>query len=276
MALKEENLKLKNKKIKKYTNRKLYTFLFASIFIYAFFFLSNLFMPPTFEGVETLKIGSSVEMESRKLTLLSWTYSKEQQKMEVILGLENLSLDGVKKYDWKILDKFGVKKSKVIMETEDIIVLNIYDIKEDFTELKLIMGIRKEDKDIKTNFTELSFYTNNKIVTKVENIKEKTAKEYYKDATDSLIRGLEKNIAEEEKNIKELEEKIEIAEKKIKDLKNDMKFQTSAEKEISIEKILEIGDKVKDYQDDIKESKSKVKEIKKKIILKQKQVEGEK
>lgn len=73
-----------------------------------------------------------------------------------------------------------------------------------------------------------------------------------------------------------MEEKIEIAEKKIKDLKNDMKFQTSAEKEISIEKILEIGDKVKDYQDDIKESKSKVKEIKKKIILKQKQVEGEK
>ena len=71
MALKEENLKLKNKKIKKYTNRKLYTFLFASIFIYAFFFLSNLFMPPTFEGVETLKIGSSVEMESRKLTFIT-------------------------------------------------------------------------------------------------------------------------------------------------------------------------------------------------------------
>ena len=276
MALKEEFLKLQKKKIRKNTNRKLYIFMAITAIMYAFFFSSNLFMPPTFTGVDPLKIGSSIESEQRKLTLLSWTYSKKQEKMEIILNLENLSLDQIKKYSWQVTDKFGKKKTEVVIDEDSLIVLNVYGIKKNFTELKLIMGIRRQDKNIDTKFSELSFYTNSNIVSNVSYIGTKTVAGYKRQACFSVIKGYEKEIEKLEKRINTYEEKIDTANEKIKELNADIKYQTVSEKQATLEKILEITDKKKDYDDSIKECKNKIKETGKKIELKKKQLEEKK
>lgn len=270
--LKEESLELKKKNIKNYTNKRLYVFLIVSCVLYVFFFSTNFIFPPTFRGVEVLSPGEKVEAEGRTLTLLSWVYSEKEKKMEALLMIDNLSLDGLEKYTWEIRDKDSNKKVDIVLERNNLVVLDIYDIKKDYTELKLTMSKRDEDKKVSSTFRELYFYTSKKVIRNVDHISKKTYEEYLNDASNTLIDGYKKEIKKLEKEIEDKQLKIGKAKEKINEIEKEEKYMTESEKKEAAEKILGISDKKKEYEDEKSECEKKVKELNKKIKLKEKEI----
>ena len=72
----------RNAKIKRSGNRLLVSIFILFIGGYFFFFTSNAWMPPAYEDIQVTKIGSTVEENDRRVTLLSWTWDQETAKQE--------------------------------------------------------------------------------------------------------------------------------------------------------------------------------------------------
>jgi len=194
-SFKEESFKSRNKKLKKASDRFLYTFLIVFLAGYTLFFTSNLWLPNAYLGVEVAPIGETISKNDRNVTIDEWTSSKEQRMMEVVVEIDDLSIDAVNNYVWLIKTKDGPLETKVVASDKQFVVLHALNVPKDWVEASLTMDIQKEDKDKVDSWSPIVIYTNDKIVSEVPSIKEKELKDY-------KVAAYEKRIAVTKEKIK--------------------------------------------------------------------------
>lgn len=266
MGVREDVFKTKEKRVKKKSNKMLGTFLIIFILGYIFFFTSNFWLPPTYTDAAVTPMGSTVSYNDRNITVASWTYSPEEKRMEIILNIENLSIDGIERYDWTLRDKNGKLRAYVTAESDTMVAVVAENISRRWTEVALRMRLRTEDLDMDPDFGYYDIYMSDKAVKLVEHIPEqRTITEYMKIADIAQVEGLQNQIqALEDENI-ELKEQISNAERKIAELTDGMEHQTSSEKTTTTAAIAELEGKRDTAQDSIDTNQEKISELQEKI-----------
>ncbi|WP_411328662.1 hypothetical protein [Anaerofustis stercorihominis] len=264
---KEESFNQKNQKLKRSGNRLLTGFLLVFFLGYFFFFTSKIWMPAPYEGVEVTPFGTAIEGNDRTVTIDNWTYSKEDKKMEVIISIDNMAIDGIESYKWNIKSASANFPVKIVMETNKLVVLQINNVPNRWTELALTMNIK--DKDIKKveRFDEIKIYTNDKLVKKVAHIKKKSPKEYEKEATQSRIESYQEQLRDKQSEQRKAKIERENTIEKMKELKEEMDFQTELEQQETQDKINTFMNEKDSLDTQINENEKIIQDLKEKITI---------
>ena len=264
-AFREESYKRKEEKLKKSSNRFLVRFLIIFIVGYSLFFSSKVWLPRTYEGVSVTPIGTTISANERNITINSWRYSDSQEMMEVILEIENLSIDGISEYKYQAFDKDKEYEVEKVRGGNGFYVLRIYKVKNSWTELALRIDIRPDDKSKNGDFEKIKIYTNDKIVSKVSELTLKSLKEYKEESYTQQIKTLEKRMAKNRTKKEKYEYNIKTANEKIKELEGKSKYQTQKEQTETAENIGAINQEKKNLEEKVTELEGEYKELKEKI-----------
>lgn len=142
-------------------------FLIILLVGYVFFFTSNMTIPSKITPKsETTKVNAVTEyMSGRTCQLLSATYDKDQETMEVILHLTNTTYDGVNTYYIAETLNNGSTANLVTKQVLDdplMTVIRISNLKPNYREMKLMLAPKinslSKVKDDETAFVILNKY----------------------------------------------------------------------------------------------------------------------
>lgn len=266
-GIKEKGYNKKRNRIETSGNRLLHGFLICFLLGYGFFFSSKLWMKAPYEGVPITPIGKTVTEEDRSVTINSWKYSKEQKKMEIMVEVENLSLDGIDSYSWTVKTANSNLDTKVLVESKDLIVIEVRDVPRNWAEAALVMELKKSDRSKGSEFKLLKLYTNENKVVSVNSIKKKSVAGYRKDQVAAKITGYKEQLRDLRTAKKHLERSIQTADKKTKELTDDMKYQTGSEQMKTGEQISSIAAEKDSLMDKLDAKKQEIHEMKEKIRI---------
>ncbi len=263
----EKSYSDKRKKIKKSGNKLLYSFIAIFLLGYGIFFSSKLWLKAPYEGVPITPIGKAVTEEDRVVIIDSWKYSREDKRMEIIVSVENLSLDGIDSYKWNVKTANGSLDTKVVSENKDFTVLHVNDVPRRWTEVALVMELKPEDKSKESDFKLLKLYTNKKHVKAERHIKKKNTLAYKREQIKGKIENYQNQLKELLKQKKDIEGSINNADRKIKELTDDMKYQTGSEQMKTGEQISGFSSEKESLKEKLDDKKQEIKEMKEKIRI---------
>ena len=263
----EENFKMRERKMKQSANRLLYGFLIIFVAGYLFFFTSTLWLPVPYQGVEAKPLGTSYTENNRTVTIDKWEYSKEQKMMEVLIEIEDYSIDGLHDYSWTLATSERQLQAEVVAEDEELVVLRAQKVPRGWKEAKVVMDISEVEKAAGGEFTPITIYTNNKIVSEVDEIKDGDLESYKIAAYTNRIEVTKENIATAEEELKDIENQIREAEDNIASLKEKMEFQTDTEKADSEGLIDGFNNNINSLTRDKELKEAEIAEMKQKIEL---------
>ena len=263
---------LRQMKLMKRSNTFLYSFMIIFVFGYLFFFTSSLWMPATYTGVDITPIGKTVNAGERAITVDSWNYCPEQKKMEIMIEIENNSIDGIDRYEWQIKTRRGALKIKPILQESDFVVLFAEGVPSDWNECSLTMNAPRRFLNYAKDFEPVQIYVNDSIVTQVDRISQKSQQEYRLQAYRSRTEAYKNQIRLLRQKTASAERKMKKADQKIREIQEKMQYQTDQEKLESSNLIDELLAK-KESESESKEAyESQIKELQEKIRLQGEQI----
>ena len=237
----------------------------VTILIYMLFFTSKLWISKPIS--KETKIGKRVEyMQDRSITLISATYDKEIETMEIVLTYENKSLDNINDYYYAhtvLEQKFSKSLLKEVYNKPLFCVLRIENIKKNYGEVKVFIApkiVKKED--IKDSIT-ASLVINKRNVKQGNINLKKTENEYILDRLNSLYEYQETKIAEKEKEIEEIQIEISAIENKRNTFENNREYMSDSEIADTEYELEGLEMKKLKLKEDIEEKNNELKELKK-------------
>lgn len=84
----------RRRKLKKRNKRYFQRIMIALIAFYAICLTSKMWLKNNYKNIDITPIGSVVSQNNREVTLISWSYCRDERKMEVLLGISNTAYDG--------------------------------------------------------------------------------------------------------------------------------------------------------------------------------------
>lgn len=241
---------------------------FLAIFVtgYAFFFASPYIMPKVYHFDEITNIGQSISMDNYILTIDSWDFAKEDKTFEVILDIENLTLN--KKPDIDLLCREGDKvyASEIYKDIgKGKIVVRIENVNRRWIEV--IFSITIDDKTV-------NLYMNDKTVNTVSKLKKRSNQEYSIYAAESQIKGMKTLIEDIRKEQQETDKKMNDGYKKLEELQEKKEKEQTAENKSLIESnISKISTELENLKAKQDESFLEIENYEAKIAAKEKELE---
>ena len=236
---------------------------------YSFFFTSRFFFREEKSLLYTdLQTEQSLSNEV-SLTLQKWIYSAKENSIMVMFTAENESLQEVE-LNWATFERHtnhfmnietgsiqSELETEIIYPFENIIVVNITSVPENFEEIALSLQLKSENDDISNSIVQ--FYTNRNYIESVEKIGTYTDIDYRIEYLN--IQKTDKKVA-----LKELSDENQslisynIAYKKsVENMIENQKFETVSE-------IEETDSKIKAYQQQIDSNEDVINKNKYKIL----------
>ena len=209
-------------------------FLLVLIIGYLFFFTSNMTIPDKITSKEdTTKLNEVNEyMDGRSCQLLSATYDRDQETMEVIVHLTNNTYDGIDSY--YIAEKLnnGSTKNLVTREVLDdplMTVIRISNLKPHYREMQLMIAPKLTPID-KVKDSQTAFITLNKYnVTQGSINLNKTKQDYLAERLQTVLDSYQKEFNDLTRKDNDLEQQIENAKKQNEDLEKNKLYMSSKE-----------------------------------------------
>lgn len=251
------------------------TILIGLMIFYVFMFTSRYWMVGSYKDIDVTKMGTTITANNRDVTLMSWKYAKKQKIMEVIIGIDNTSYDGVDQYQWTAIDKIsGSLHVKPVIQDRDFVVLQITDLPSRVSVISLRMDSDLEKSDsAEEEWSTIRLYGDpTRNIEQVDQIQAKTETDYKIDRLDTEIAKYNQTIDDITDENAELTEKIDSIQKTIDDAKADQKYQTQSEIEKSDQKIISLMSQQNGFKDQIDNNNEKVTEASDKIKNLQKEI----
>ncbi|MGF6376714.1 hypothetical protein M2140_001792 [Clostridiales Family XIII bacterium PM5-7] len=268
--LKAVKIDEENRRIKNNTNRFLKTFCIIFVVGYVFFFSSNLWMPVDPLSIVQTKLGESIEANGRTVTPLVWTYSKDEQTMELIIEISNTSLDGIDEYEWTAVGvNTGFFDVETVVNTPEFVVLHVKNVSNSWTQMSVRMDFKANTKTTE-KFNTIKMYADESSIDRVEEIKKGRMLDYQKVAIAAKIRQAEDEIRAIEAQIKESEKRIAVGEDREEKLSEQLQYQIGDEKDDTVAKITDITSEVTAERQRVEVRKEQIEQLQEKIALQKK------
>lgn len=186
------------------------------------------------------------QLDQTDITLKKWAYNEEQNFMEVIIEKKHTGTDLIKpifKYVGKEAEKNQQLPTKIIFESDNMVVLELHELPEKFKYITVAMDEYRNEETVKVEqgFTEdeakevkpkrYVFVGDYRKITTDNKLKTRPQKEYEKENIRVEIKGIEKQIAyiTDEKVPLKTKGVLEI-EQDITALEDEVQFATAEEK----------------------------------------------
>lgn len=266
-SLKIESYESKRRQLHRSTNRFLYMFLIVFAGGYLFFFTSTLWLPSTYVGVDVTPIGRTVSAGDRNVTVDAWTYDSEQKVMEILIEVENNSIDGIDRYRWSVKTRSGTLPVTQIAEASDFVVLHADKVPSDWTEVSLNMEMYPRDRLKAKDFEPITIYVNDRMVAVSDQILKRSKTEYRRQAYQSKIDAFRKEIKKLQVKASEAKRSMDEADKKVAEIQEKMAYQTRSEMDESNQLIEELLTKKANLKDEKDGYEKEIQELQEKIKL---------
>lgn len=245
-------------------NRKnIFMIIFISIFLigYIFFFSSNLYMRDSTQYYSDMR--TSNVLYNRTFTLLEWHYAPDQNEMEVLLSIQDMSYESNKAFIVEAKDRSkGLLDAQIYLQDNDLMVVHINDIPHSFTDIYLQIMIDDAEKD-----SYIRFYTNSQAVEKVEHIDDRMLYEYDIDRILLNNQYYQSEIDEYTIKKEELQEQLDNANQTVEELSQSVVYKTDAE-------IAEIQNNISKVMNDITSMNTQLEELEANIEEKNLQIQN--
>ena len=234
-----------------------WTILVIIVLGYAFFFTSKFLFHEEKSLLYTELQTEQLLSNEVSLTLQKWIYSPNERAMMVMFSAKNDSLQNLD-LNWSTAERHNNTmlnlETEVIYPFENIVVVNISDVPENFEEISLSLQLDSED----VANPVVQFYTNKNLVETVEKIGTYTDIDY-------RIEYLNIQKSDKEKAVKELSDENQtlladnvVYKKAMESMIENQRFETTAE-------IEETDSKIKAYQQQIDRNENIINKNKYKI-----------
>lgn len=247
-----------NPKKKFWDNKKIFIIVLA---IYIFFFTSNLWINRPL--LPASQIGEKISyMDQRSYRLVSAVYDEDKKEMELVLDLENNSLDNINDYYYSLTMKRGNTKKVEIKEVYNnplLTVIRLKNIPSRYREIEFLFApkITKIEK-ITDDMTGIIRLNKNNV--KVAKLKaNKSEKDYLKERIESLILSLDKKIEKNNKNIKGYKDNISAIDSEKKYYNENKNFMSEDEIKSEERKIEEFEFKISEINSELEKARNRVK-----------------
>lgn len=252
----------RRRKLKKRNKRYFQRIMIALIAFYAICLTSKMWMKNNYKNIDITPIGSVVSQNNREVTLISWSYCRDERKMEVLLGISNTAYDGNDTYEWSAEDKdAGSLKVTPIIEERNFVVLQLTDLPSRIT----VISLRMDQSKIQDFETIRLYAAPDRNMKSVTDIKVKSKEEYQIQQIQSEIELADLTISDLEEEIRKNKSTIRNLNTAIKDAESDLQYQTSSEMESTNQKISTLRSQKKNANEAIDTAKKKIQELNEKI-----------
>lgn len=252
----------RRRKLKKRNKRYFQRIMIALIAFYAICLTSKMWLKNNYKNIDITPIGSVVSQNNREVTLISWSYCRDERKMEVLLGISNTAYDGNDTYEWSAEDKdAGSLKVTPIIEERNFVVLQLTDLPSRIT----VISLRMDQSKIQDFETIRLYAAPDRNMKSVTDIKVKSKEEYQIQQIQSEIELANETISDLEEEIRKNKSTIRNLNTAIKDAESDLQYQTSSEMESTNQKISTLRSQKKNANEAIDTAKNKIQELNEKI-----------
>lgn len=252
----------RRRKLKKRNKRYFQRIMIALIAFYAICLTSKMWMKNNYKNIDITPIGSVVSQNNREVTLISWSYCRDERKMEVLLGISNTAYDGNDTYEWSAEDKdAGSLKVTPIIEERNFVVLQLTDLPSRIT----VISLRMDQSKIQDFETIRLYAASDRNMKSVADIKVKSKEEYQIQQIQSEIELANLSISDLEEEIRKNKSTIRNLNTAINDAESDLQYQTSSEMESTNQKISTLRSQKKNANEAIDTAKKKIQELNEKI-----------
>lgn len=201
-------------------NTKMTVRLVFIILVFIFFLNSNRLMGYKGDTLFT-PMNEIKTVNNRDISIVKWTYSPKQKKMEVHVNIINNLFDGKDAYSFVAYGRTTSNiKVNIISAEDNYYVLFLENVPKDFREISLQIDILG---------TIYKSYTNMHQVEQVSEITEKTSEDYKIEQIMSDINAYQLKIQEVETLITEANAQIIDYEEQIENIESKKKYQTATE-----------------------------------------------
>lgn len=262
-----EKLKLLRRR-QRANDRKLKIFLTVFIIGYLFFFTSQYTFPKVYRNVEVAETGDMMDLGSVSFSFVTWDYSKKQKAFEILLLMENMSMDETPEVTFSCRSGDSVFPTKVEKIIDDsLYVIKVNHVPRRFT----IASLNIEYTDSDTLLTENGkFYTDDRHTGEVSAAV--TDNEYRIYCTKCEIKGCEKEKRDLIKYRDELDGKLNYSVEKMEALEREKKLQTDSERASTDEKISQMSSENESLQGELNEIMLEIEELDEKMKLQSKKL----
>ena len=257
----------KFKKIRLQKSVFLVGFVIAYIILLIGFFTSTEWFPKDGKLIEETPIGTTVTFADRDFTLKRWDYAPKQKMMELEFQILNHSTDGIKNLYYEAIErKKGNLKVEQVYEEDSLTIIRIKNVPERFKEISFRIKLTQDAEEM------LKYFTNKKVVNRVEEIKDRSQQQYLIDREGMNIADCEAKIETNKEAIVDQEKKITNANESINRLLESKKYQTEEDQLNTDAMIQQLENDIVAYQEtvasldaEIVEYEVKIEEYNKKI-----------
>ena len=252
----------RRRKLKKRNKRYFQRIMITLIAFYAICLTSKMWLKNNYKNIDITPIGSVVSQNNREVTLISWSYCRDERKMEVLLGISNTAYDGNDTYEWSAEDKdAGSLKVTPIIEERNFVVLQLTDLPSRIT----VISLRMDQSKIQDFETIRLYAVPDRNMKSVADIKVKSKEEYQIQQIQSEIELANETISDLEEEIRKNKSTIRNLNTAINDAESDLQYQTSSEMESTNQKISTLRSQKKNANEAIDTAKNKIQELNEKI-----------
>lgn len=252
----------RRRKLKKRNKRYFQRIMITLIAFYAICLTSKMWLKNNYKNIDITPIGSVVSQNNREVTLISWSYCRDERKMEVLLGISNTAYDGNDTYEWSAEDKdAGSLKVTPIIEERNFVVLQLTDLPSRIT----VISLRMDQSKIQDFETIRLYAAPDQNMKSVADIKVKSKEEYQIQQIQSEIELANETISDLEEEIRKNKSTIRNLNTAINDAESDLQYQTSSEMESTNQKISTLRSQKKNANEAIDTAKNKIQELNEKI-----------
>lgn len=261
-----------NRMLKNNKNSSFVLFIIFFISGYTFFLSSYTWFPSVGTAKNFTSLDTTLTLDNHDLTLKNWTWCEQQNLMEVEIDVINNNYDGNDKYLFSCRDQqFNSLEVTPVIEDKNLLVYHI-KVPEGFKELSFRIKIDKGNENTKYD-NMIRFYTNSKIVDRVNKIESLSINEYYIQRLERTIVIYNKEIGSYQKYIDELDNKISTAKQEINRLTETINLLSSDDTEKTEKRIETIKNSITDFQSEKTKTEESIFTIQDKITETTKKLE---
>lgn len=186
------------------------------------FLSTGIFMPKHYKDVEIAPIGTELELGEYTLTIASWDWAEKDRAFEIIFEVKDLSLNREPEYTFRFRCGDSSYRYKIYRDLGDLLVVRVSGVSSRFAQVAMT---------VKVGSTSKSIYMDDRTMTHVERLEERSEAVYRLHAVEGKAAGHRLALQQLEQQTEEKNADLRLAYEKLEALQASKANKTPQQQE---------------------------------------------